>query len=114
MSDRETRSFKTPSGHEIVIKSWLTGREKRDIQNIYLTDVKISSDQTKAPELNLDATKSNLAQDKTFELMVISIDGKTDNIVDTILDMKSEDFDVIVAKLNSITTGAEDKETKKD
>jgi len=44
----------------------------------------------------------NRANDKSIELLIYSIDGKKEGILDMILDMRSEDYDFIVKELNKI------------
>lgn len=108
--DRETIKIKTPIGkQELVLKAWLTGGEKRDITNSLINGLKV--DGAGAADLNMTSDLVNKSQDAALEIIIISIDGETEDIVKTVLDMRSKDFDYIVEEINKITT---DEELKKE
>jgi len=79
--NRETKKVTTPiSKQEVVLKSFLTGREKREFT-------------------------SN--SDEGFEMIgirvaVVSVDGKTDGVIDAILDMHGKDYDFILNEMAEI------------
>ena len=96
--ERETTIIVTPiDGIEVIVKKWLTGREKREIQSVFY-DTKIT-----ANDMSISGDKLTLAQDKTVEVTVISVNGKSDKILDDILDMKADDYDYVMEELNRIT-----------
>lgn len=107
MTDRETTSFQTPfSNQTIVIKTYLTGREKRDLTNIYLTG-DINFDTEKNNLKNIDYKLVDKAQELGWRTVIVSIDGKKDgdiDLINTILDMRAEDYDFVVEKVNEITS----------
>lgn len=105
----ETTTIETPlEKHKVELKKSLTGRDRRAIQSVYYEDLDIEVNQ-QAPEMKgIKGTVVNKAQDRTFETVVISIDGSKENIVDKILDMRDDDFDFIVKEINKIT----EKKTK--
>ena len=45
--------------------------------------------------------------------MIVSINGSNENIVDTVLDMRDEDFNFIVAEIDKITWGIDEEDKKK-
>ena len=103
--ERETTSFQTPiSNQTIVIKTYLTGREKRALTNVFISggiDFNAETQDVK----NLDVSKVDKHEDLAWKTIIVSIDGKKDgeiDIVNTILDMRSEDFDCVVAKVNDL------------
>ena len=102
--DRPTKELKTPSGNVIVLKEYLTGREKRELTNIFFGKNLTLSPEGGVEGLSADAI--NAAQDLAFKTVIVSIDGKTENIVDTILDMKAEDYSAIVVAVNEISNDA--------
>lgn len=111
--DRETKTIETPIGKQKVeIKTWLTGREKRAITSLFLGNASIG-DQGKG-NINLSADIVNQAQDESFKSVIVSIDGKKENIVNSILDMRGEDYDFVVAEINKITSGAGEEDVKKN
>lgn len=106
---RETISITTPVGKQtLVLNSYITGREKRTLTNSYFggsLEFDVHSENIKG--LNPDAMDK--AQEIAFKTVVISIDGKKDgendfSLVDTILDMRAEDYDFVVKEVNKITS----------
>ena len=113
--ERENIKVTTPTGkQEIVLKAWLTGKERREIRSVLLDEVKFgqSDDGEATPEYNIQGSVLNLAQDKAFEVVVISVDGNTEKLVETILNMRDTDTEFIVKEIDKITGGI-DEETKK-
>lgn len=112
--DRETTTIKTPvDKHEIVLKSWITGREKRELRKPFLKEIKIS---LKKGEKDAEAESFNSfeamneAENKAIEIMIVSINGKKENILNTVLDMKEKDYSFIIKEINKITK-EEDEES---
>ena len=109
--EREQKKIITPiDNHEIILLSWLTGGEKRKITNSLLDNQDLQMSNT-TQNFKLSAELINNAQDIGFETVIVSINNKTENIVKTVLDMKSKDFDFVVNEINIITN--EDNEVKK-
>ena len=108
-TDRTTVEYKLKSGsHTVTLKEYLTGREKRSIKNALWTgksmqikDGKGESD--KVPMEDIDAST-----DKTIELMVVAIDGKSEKILDQILDWRDKDYDDLMDKIEEMTKPVED------
>ena len=116
MNERETTSFQTPVGNKnIVIKTYLTGREKRELTNVYLKgnlDFSVDTQNVKGLDYKLVDEAQNLA----WKTVIVSVDGKKDgeiDLVNIILDMRSEDFDFVVSKVNEITTSKSFVEKKR-
>lgn len=105
--ERETIKVTTPVDNiEIVIKSYLTGGEKRAIQNVYLemADVSVGQGQDLNTKLKTSPELMNRAQDEVIKAMVVSIGGNTENVLESALNLKSKDFDFLVEQLNEITS----------
>lgn len=98
---RETITITLPvSKSEVVIKKYLIGRERRALTNVYLDgDLKIGAD-GKVTTINSKITDT--AQNLAWETVIVSIAGKSDGIVDAVLDLHAEDYDVLVEKVNEI------------
>lgn len=111
---RATIEYKLKSGnHVVTLKEYLTGREKRAIKNALWTgksmqikDGKGESD--KVPMEDIDAST-----DKTIELMVVAIDGKSEKVLDQILDWRDRDYDDLLEKIEELTGPVAD-EKKED
>lgn len=107
---RETSSFTTPLSNQIVeIKTYLIGRERRELTNVVLgRGVAVNDGQVSGITADLVEARDNLA----WKLLIVSIGGKKEgdivngnpfSIVDAILDMRSEDYDSVIAKVNELT-----------
>lgn len=105
--DRETKSVTTPSGIVVELKAYLIGREKRELQNAFLgnaTNFSVDSQEIKG----IDAAAFNKAQDIMWRTVVVSIGGKKAgdegfDVVEAILDMKSDDYEFVAAAVNDVT-----------
>lgn len=113
---RETISIETPIGkHQVVLNSYMTGREKRGLNALFLRDVVV---QENAKISGVKGSIVEEAENYAFKTMVISIngrkegdvneaDGKAFSIIEAILDMHASDYAFIVEKVNDITRDAE-------
>lgn len=103
--ERETKTFTTPEGIVFEVKTYLTGREKRELTNVYLKngfDLDIETQKVKG----INAELVNVGQDLAFKLVIVSISGKKEpevDFVNFVLDLKATEFDFVVAQINEIT-----------
>jgi len=115
--DRETTTIKTPSGASIKIKTYITGRESEQIQDILYKSMNLSAIANESNrEANLNLNNGSFITEqthKTIELMVVSVDDKTDKILDTILDMKQKDYLFVISEIEKITKDTQDADVKK-
>ena len=108
-NEQETKIITTPNtGKEVVLKAWITGRDKRAIQSVYSDDMVIGQDNKVS---GIKASTINDAKDKTIELVVISIDGSEEDVLNKILDLPSKDYDFVISEIDKVTT---DEEIKKE
>lgn len=118
--ERETVELTTPSGHKVTVLSYITGREKRELTNAYLgSNLNFSLDTQEVK--GIDANALNRAQEAAWRTLIQSIDGhkegedlgegKRFSIVDSILDMREQDYDFIVEQVNAITSDSKKKTT---
>ena len=111
--ERPTTEIKTPSGFAVVLKTYATGRESNLIQNVYLASAKVSV-VGNVPKIDgFDPTAEEKAIAKMIELLVVSVNGSNDGVVDQVLDMPMQDYDVVVAKLNELTGKKKPENTNK-
>jgi len=109
---RETKVIKLGK-HEVEVKTYITGGENREIEDIYLKDMQVSVDgegNTVIP--GIDAKLAREAQNKTFEIMVLKVDGNSENILEAVLALPKEDYDNLVLELNKLM-GLDKKKEKK-
>ena len=111
--NRETIEIVTPvEKHVIVLNSYITGREKRALQNVYLEgDVSFDAEAKRVGGMKMDVL-TNKATDLTWQFVIVSFDGKKDgendfSIKEAVLDLRQKDYDCLVAAVNGVTTDAE-------
>ncbi len=102
--ERETIEIITPNKHKIVLKSYITGLEERQIREVFLEKINISAT-GEIGNIDLDSKLISQAEDKTIEILVISIDGSKENIVNKIVNLPKEDYNFIIKEINKITEG---------
>jgi hypothetical protein len=97
--DRQTKDLTTPNNHKVVIKTYITGREERAIRNVYLENIDVTGQGTIK---DIKADLVGKAENKAIEVLVVSVDGKTENLVDVVLDLRKEDYDFVIENINEI------------
>lgn len=104
--DRETREFTTPSGKKVVVKTYLTGRESNSVKEGMFKHMKLDVSGAGEPVVSEIPGTLVIEQERTLlSLIVVSLDGKTDGLVEAILDLRNEDYQAIVAEVNKIYQG---------
>lgn len=108
MSNRELKVITTPTGLKIEVLSYVTGREKRDIQNAMTDGI----------EFDIEGNPSGLTtdlltkqEDKMIEICVKNVNGDTENVLNTVLDLKSDDYDALIKELRTLSGLHEEKKT---
>lgn len=97
--------FTTKGGHEVEVRSFITGRQSRHIKDAFLEDTQFASTDGKQ-SYSVAASKTNIAEDRAIEAAVVSIDSKTEKVVDLVLDLPDADYAEVIAKVNEVTGGA--------
>ena len=109
MAERETHEIVTPlKGQTLVCLDWINGREKQKIDGAMFRSLDTVGDGiSMKPKMNetMLASRENAA----IEAVVISINGSTENIVDTVLDMHVKDFDLVLKHAQQIVEGELDE-----
>lgn len=113
--EREYKEIITPvSQQKIQLKAWLTGREKRAINSVLLSDMVFSTTaENEKSDYKLTAKSLESMQDKKIETIIVSINGDTKDILNEVLEMRAEDFDFILDEINKITEDLSDSDKKK-
>jgi hypothetical protein len=109
---RETTKFKTPGDVKVEIYTYLTGGESEKIQDAIIGDVEM--DVTGDMGGAIKGKSIRKAQDKTLELMLVSIDGKKEELLKRAKDLKQQDYQFIVEKINEITKNENPIKKKKE
>jgi len=108
---RETKTIETPVGKQkVVIKTWLTGRERRATRAPFYEGMKLNikeGDKTEVqPKENMASVVTKL-EDTNIEIVVISIDEDKKDILNKVLDMCEKDFGFIIKEISKVVN-AED------
>ena len=103
----ETKEIITPIGEiKIVLKSFITGRESREIKGVYFKGVKFKMEGQTSKSEDIDMSKiTEDSENKAIEVVVISVNGSEENKLDTILDMNVKDYDFVKNEVNKIING---------
>jgi hypothetical protein len=107
--ERDTQNFITKNGITVVYKTYLTGRELRELQNIFLKDVSISQGESTPTIGNIKADSLVTAQDFLVSTLIVSIDGDTEKLVEKVLNLRAEDTQEIFAKVSEISNSWSEK-----
>lgn len=111
--ERETKKITTPGNHELELKTYVTGRESREIQNVYLDKMNLKQTQNGQEIEGLKGSATGEAENKAIEIVAVSLDGENENIVDRILDLPVSEFNFIKAEINKVTSPELDEDKKK-
>lgn len=110
MDNRPTKEITTPIGnHKVVIKSFVTGREKRSFIAVFLGDGKLSVNPSNMEAQNVDV-KPNLIQqadELVLKTVVVSVDGSSEDVVNRVLDMHGADYDFVKAAVDEVAKDSE-------
>lgn len=103
--DRDTLSLETPvKKSQVVYYSYLTGREYEYIQTPLFQAMPISGSSTGDVKMGqVDVSKIQESTHRLLEKLIKSIDGKTEGLVDVILDMPQKDYQFVIDELNALS-----------
>lgn len=109
---RETIMLETKhEKHKVKIKTFLTERENRGLVQILSANYSFSGEgEAKAENIKSDVLLEY--QNKLIEVWITEIDGKTDNMLEAMLDFRKEDFKEVIDKINGLSQ-EDEKKTKK-
>jgi len=102
---REQKEITTPVGkNKLVINAWLNGMEKRDLRKVFYGGMKVG---VKGQEPNISDIDMTVlmekAEDLAIKLIVVSVDGKKDDVLGSILKMQDRDYSFVIAEINKIS-----------
>ena len=84
--ERPTQTIKTPGGFTVELKSYITGREHSQIQDVCLKRMEIrtlqqTGDNASAEVSGLQGSAATEAEALAIKQLVVSLDGSTENEV---------------------------------
>lgn len=103
--DREIHQIITPQkGHVVVLRAWITGREKQKIDGAMFKSITTSGEgKEMKPQMNEGVISGQ--QNAGIETVVISVDGNELNVLDSVLDMRVKDFEFVAGIVDKIVEG---------
>lgn len=103
----ETKEIITPIGEvKIILKSFITGRESREIKGVYFKGVKFKMEGQISKSEDIDMSKiTEESENKAIDTVVVSVNGSEENKLDAILDMNVKDYDFVKDEVNKIING---------
>ena len=108
---RETKEIITPiSAQKIVVYPWLTGGERRQLANELLKHG-IEATATGQPK-NVTAEANDALDFLAWKIVIVSIDGKSENIIEDIKAMRDDDYVFVTGEVNRILRGVSIEEKK--
>lgn len=91
------------SNTEVELKPYITARDKRAIRDILIGSAQLSPTGMGVTAVNPAVV--NQAEDKMFELIVVSIAGVVENKLEKIMNLQGTDYDFLLKKVNEISEG---------
>lgn len=101
--ERETKKIKTPTGVEVELHTYVTGREKRRLRSVFLNDAEVTSEGNNIKTSGIKGSLIDEAENAAIEIVVVSVNGSKENKVEAILNLPSNDYDVVMKAINEIT-----------
>lgn len=108
--ERETKQITTTNGHTCTMYSYITAREQREVDNISLAAIDVSELSTGQ---KINPTTIRDTEDMLLKLLVVDLDGSTNNIPERLLDLRSVDYAEILKTADAISSGKDFEERKK-
>ena len=104
--ERETTTFKTPGGHEVVLKTYLTAREANQLKAVLYKSINMSmSDLANGTTEIKDIPATALLEQEreALKTVIVSLDGNQENVAERLLDLRSDEYDAVIAEVNKVT-----------
>jgi len=103
---RETKQITLPVSKAVVeLKTYITGGEKQELMRFLLKGSKVDMGDTNVKDISIETLLS--ANDKAFDLLVVSINGNKENIVSTINDLRVKDYDFLKSEVDKISNDSD-------
>ena len=103
---RETITIETPIAHlQVVLKTWITGREFESLNEPLLKNYKINTSKNSLDDTTeLTGNVINEMTHQALKVWVVSINGDEANVVDRLLDtVQKEDYQFVIDKINELS-----------
>lgn len=99
----------TAGGHKVVLKEFVTARDMRVLKDMYLAVAKF--DQKGGEVFDINVEKANEIENKTIELVVVSVDGVAEEVIEKMLDLPVTDYNEIFEAVQEVAGMDKKKES---
>lgn len=106
MTERATKTITTSSGIEVTVKTYINAREAHIVKEAIYSKMKVD---VSGGEIS---TKSDLSgsflieqEKEILKLIVVSLAGSAENIIERLLDLPNGDYQEILKAVNEIYSG---------
>ena len=111
MSENNTRETKELNigEHKVVVNTYVTGREMRNIESSMMDKLEMSQ---KGKEQEITGFKGSMLserQDMQIKAVVVSVDGRSENIIDAVLDLPTTESEQILDYVKELTEPKKDE-----
>lgn len=107
--ERETKKITTPSGNVVEFNAYITGKEARQLQAVFLKRSKFQTgDGEKSKIIDFDPMAVPEAEELALRLVIVSVDGSPDGAAEKVENMRQEDYRTVVKAINEVTKNAFD------
>lgn len=110
-TERTTKEIETPGGHKVVINDYMTGGELRKVQAVYMEGL-TAHDVMGKNGIDMAHFMSKVpvntvykAQEVALELILVSVDGITENPFKHAMDLPEADLNMLFTEIDAYTSG---------
>ncbi len=102
---RETKKFTTSKGNEIEIKTYLTGGESNSVKEGLYNHMRLNKDSGDAIVNDIPGVFLLEQEKKILSIVLVSVKGKTEDLVSLIENLPNDEYQEIVAQVNEVYKG---------
>ena len=107
--ERETKKMTTPSGTVVEFYTYLTGKEARQLQSVFLKHSKFQAGENEKSKLvDFDPMAVPEAEEQALRLVVVSVDGDPTGAADKVENLRQQDYRAVIKAINEVTKDAFD------
>lgn len=104
LNDRPTKELALPfTKTSIVAKEWISGREQEYIEKPTTESVEVKPDSSGRVSFGkLDTNKLAESTHRAIETVVVSVNGKSENVLDAVLDLPAQDYNLVIGYIQDL------------
>ena len=101
-TNRETKEIKIGE-HTVVVNTYLTGREVRDIENALIDKLEMKQTPSGQEISGIKGSVLKEREDNQIKAVVVSMDGSADNLLNRLLDLPAGQYDEVMVYVKTLT-----------